>query len=972
MPWSKRELLLLVLITLVAACLRLYKLDELPPGLAGDTAYKGIGANRILEGEYPIFFEESWGGIEPMYMYLLAGLFRLMGSTPLAIKLLSALIGIATISLLHLLVRDLLNSRATGLLASAFLALSFWHVSYSRLGWEIILGPPFVLLTLYLLWRALKTCRWRDFVWAGLTLGASLYTYQAQRFLPILIVGFLLYRGLLEKDFWREYGAKVALSLCLALLVVVPLGWYFAMHPDAFLGRAGEVSIFNPEKNPRGPLYSLAASALKVLGTYNVRGDPLWRHNLPGRPAFDILTSIFFLVGLAVSLTRWRERPYSLLLLWLIILTFPPILTPPQDVPHFSRSIGALPAACILAAIGLTTTWSWSRNRWPWAGARAAASACLVGVLAVGATLTARDYFVVWASYPELRDHYFDGQFVDLAEAMNELDQTDGAWILPINALASPHDEPGHHTVEFLYRGGAPFHFLRLDEYSVANELTRLTSGRDRVMLVDYKNYVLEEAYNYIDADPKRLLPFVLSKYSSEARRHEFESFDIRVYPVSANTSFAVADSWRATSADFGAQIQLTGVSSGPTGKGEGQAESLPSGDEAWVALRWRTLTQPTADYKIAVFLLDQRGRTVGQVDKPLLSNHLRPTSQWEPGQEEMDYYLLPSLPATPPGVYDLQIVVYDPTTMRRLMAHSDDGGAVEDSFAAMELLIERAASPPFMHPMYEVPGGELTDDLSLLGYDLHQQTVNPGERIEVALYWEALQDIGQDYFVELEIGDVSGHSWARERSQPAYGTYPTRLWKRGEVVRDWHELRLPADTPAGQYSLHLVLDAEGEDLGEVQLGTILVSGKFRSYEIPPMQQELGWRVGSEVELLGYDLEPHAKAGAALQVTLYWRCLSEMSDSYTVFAHVLDSSNRIRGQVDRVPGVPEAPTTSWVQGEVIADTYEIPLGADVPPGEYAVEVGMYDATTMARRPVSNARGEQHGDSILLATVKVEG
>ena len=103
MRWSKQELLLLALITLVAACLRLYRLDELPPGLAGDTAYKGLGANRILEGEYPIFFEESWGGIEPMYMYLLAGLFRLMGSTPLAIKLLSALIGIATIlSLIHI------------------------------------------------------------------------------------------------------------------------------------------------------------------------------------------------------------------------------------------------------------------------------------------------------------------------------------------------------------------------------------------------------------------------------------------------------------------------------------------------------------------------------------------------------------------------------------------------------------------------------------------------------------------------------------------------------------------------------------------------------------------------------------------------------------------------------------------------------------------------------------------------------
>ena len=306
MRFSRRELLLLALITLMAAILRLYRLDDIPPGLCGDTAYKGIGANRILTGEYPIFFEESWGGIEPMYMYLLAGLFTVLGSTPLTIKLLSGIIGIVTVPLLYLLVREMLSSRAVALLASAFLAISYWHISYSRLGWEIILGPPFVILTLYLLWRALEFSRWLDFAWAGLALGASLYTYQAQRFLPILIVCYLLYRGLLEGGFWRDYGTKFAMCLAIAVLVFAPLGLYFATHSDVFLRRAGEVSIFNPEKNPEGPLRSFLESSVKVLGTYNLRGDPLGRHNLPGRPAFDRLTSILFFVGLAVSLTRWR------------------------------------------------------------------------------------------------------------------------------------------------------------------------------------------------------------------------------------------------------------------------------------------------------------------------------------------------------------------------------------------------------------------------------------------------------------------------------------------------------------------------------------------------------------------------------------------------------------------------------------------------------------------------------------------
>ncbi|HUW94580.1 MAG TPA: glycosyltransferase family 39 protein, partial [Anaerolineae bacterium] len=254
MRFSRRELLLVTLITVVAACLRLYALEAIPPGLSGDTAYKGVAANRVLAGEHPIFFEESWGGIEPMYIYLLAGFFKRFGSTPLAIKALSALLGTITVPLLYFLVRELLNSRSIALLAASWLAISFWHVNYSRLGWEIILAPLFVIVTIYFLWRGLRTKRWREFVCAGLSLGASLYTYQALRFLPILVVVYLLFRGLLEQGFWREYGAKAVVCVVIAILVFAPLGAYFAAHSDTFLRRAGEVSIFNPEKNPQGPL----------------------------------------------------------------------------------------------------------------------------------------------------------------------------------------------------------------------------------------------------------------------------------------------------------------------------------------------------------------------------------------------------------------------------------------------------------------------------------------------------------------------------------------------------------------------------------------------------------------------------------------------------------------------------------------------------------------------------------------------
>ncbi len=978
MRFTKRELAFLILIVLMAAFLRLYRLDEVPPGLHGDTAYKGVAAHRILRGEaYPIFFEESWGGVEPMYMYLLALVFRVAGATPLAIKALSAVIGIITVAVFYLLVRELLGSVTIGLLSSSWLAISYWHVSYSRLGWEIILAPLFSIVTLLFFWRGLESGRWREFVWAGLAMGASLYTYQAMRFLPILLFSYAGYRTLTEKGFRKTYGLKLALSFCVAVLVFAPLGVYFATHSDAFLRRAAEVSIFNPEKNPDGPILSFARSAVRILGTYNFRGDPLWRHNLPGRPAFGLLTSIFFFIGMGVSIARRRDPAYPLLLFWLVIMSLPPILTPPRDVPHFSRMIGALPAACVFPAIGVHAARHWVRIRWPSRRASYAFTAGVLIVLLTSLALTFRDYFTVWAGNEDLRDHYFDGQFLDLGNAMNELDDAEAVWILPISALASPHDEAGHHTIEFTYRGQAPFHFLNLDEATAAEELSHLSRGHAKALVVKYKNYVLEEAYNYIDADPKELVPFLLGKYGQQLEQRVFDKFDVVTYELPGVPDFAIADLFETASADFDGQLLFTGFDYGvypqqvEDNSRPPDPEALPSGSELWIALRWESLADLPSDYKAALYLLDERERVLGQVDKILLSNHMQLTSDWEPGQAEIDYYILPNLPATAPGDYHVGLVVYDPATMQRLVHRDSRGNAVGHIYRLVELKVVEAASPPVVEPQREVEGAELVPEVTLLGYDLPRIEIRPGDALEVALYWEALRDVQDDYAVQVQLRDDVGHVWAEEESRPAYGGYPTTEWERGEIIRDWHDVPVNVEAPNGEYHLIVGLAKAGEPRGEVQLGTIHISGRARSFEIPDMGHQSGWHLGESVILLGYDVDPMVQAGGVLELILYWQCVGQMDEGYAVFTHLLDRDSLIRGQLDGVPVGGEAPTTSWIEGEVIADRYGIPVDAEAAAGEYVVEIGMYNADTLQRLPAYDPQGTPQGDRILLETVLVQ-
>jgi hypothetical protein len=121
-----------------------------------------------------------------------------------------------------------------------------------------------------------------------------------------------------------------------------------------------------------------------------------------------------------------------------------------------------------------------------------------------------------------------------------------------------------------------------------------------------------------------------------------------------------------------------------------------------------------------------------------------------------------------------------------------------------------------------------------------------------------------------------------------------------------------------------------------------------------------------QVRLLSYQLATsQVKAGGEVRLTLYWQALREMDESYIVFTHLLDEANQIWGQKDNLPASGTFPTSEWREGEVVEDSYVIPVQADAPQGTYHLIVGMYDPKTMQRLPVSGKEGQAQGDSVLL-------
>jgi hypothetical protein len=386
----------------------------------------------------------------------------------------------------------------------------------------------------------------------------------------------------------------------------------------------------------------------------------------------------------------------------------------------------------------------------------------------------------------------------------------------------------------------------------------------------------------------------------------------------------------------------------------------------------WRAEALLPERYVFFVHLLDQNSHRWAQVDQEV-EKGVYPSNLWEPGMVVADHYRLEVPWGTPPGEYQVLIGAYSSETGQRLGPICSECEVRNNALilgSAQVVKPDSPAPPEAASPQHRLDI-RLNDELELVGFDLGQSTVHPGQTVPLVLTWRALADVAHEYAVSLALQRTEGATRLRGLEEPVGVSYPSSQWKRSDLVRDWHDLQLPPDIPTGDYELTLRVLEGGRTIGQASLGRVQVRGRPHQFDVPEIQHPLEARLGDGVLFLGYDLSSEdVKPGDTLHLTLYWQALSEMQVSYTVFTHLLDANEGTWGQMDSIPLRSEAPTTSWVSGEVIADEYDITVDAGAPPGDYAIEIGMYDASTGQRLTIFTDRGREGGDRLLLGEVTI--
>jgi 4-amino-4-deoxy-L-arabinose transferase-like glycosyltransferase len=348
MPW-----MLLALIG-AGSVLRIARLGSLPPALFRDEAEKAYNAwailstGRDLSGDFlPLFIKVFGVTTSAVYQYAAIPFVWLLGLNEWSARLPAALAGVATIAVTHAWIsRE--RGRDAALWTTLFLALSPWHIVFSRWAQQGIF-LPLLLASAMLGWQLFLKGRRIGLPFAGIMLALTIYTYDVARlFVPMLMLAAgVIYFGELRKR-WRETLVAGLVFLVFAMPTLILL---LARTEDA-QARFRAISIFQ-EGASAGPVI------LRFLANYFNHfspsfllfdGDPELRHSA----GIGVLTGAECLaLGAGILCALYHRRRQDLLLLsWLLLFPVAASLTR-EGIPHALRCIVAIPAIQAIAGIGL-------------------------------------------------------------------------------------------------------------------------------------------------------------------------------------------------------------------------------------------------------------------------------------------------------------------------------------------------------------------------------------------------------------------------------------------------------------------------------------------------------------------------------------------------------------------------------------------------------------------------------------------
>lgn len=356
-PYARWEILAVVALTIIALLARAMLVDSIPHNFAGDEGEMGMMARDVLSGVVRDPFVTGWLSHPTLWFFMQSLALRVFGNNVFGLRMLSALIGTATVPALYFFSRPLYG-RPIALTAAALLAVYHMHIHFSRIALNNIVDPLLVVIAFAAFLHGYRNLAPFSFALSGVALGLAQHFYMGARLAPLVLLVVLAHQFLLARA--RVFAVLRQLPL-MALGFVLgfgPLLRYFLLHPNDFTARLAIVSIFSNDWIPARQAEGLSLLQILLIQARGAIGGFIYEpdHSAfydPQMPLLDRTSAILFILGLTLVIHRWRRIESALLLAWVLGVTiFGGMLL--IDPPQSARYVIAAPAMCLLIALALT------------------------------------------------------------------------------------------------------------------------------------------------------------------------------------------------------------------------------------------------------------------------------------------------------------------------------------------------------------------------------------------------------------------------------------------------------------------------------------------------------------------------------------------------------------------------------------------------------------------------------------------
>jgi 4-amino-4-deoxy-L-arabinose transferase-like glycosyltransferase len=929
--------ILVLLITLLGSALRLYRLDG--QSLWYDEGFSVYLARMDL-GE--ITARTAADIQPPLYYYLLHGWMRIFGDSERALRGLSVLFGVLTVPLMGAMGWRLFQSRLACLLAALLVAVSPLHVWYGQETRMYALLVFLCLLASYLLLRVREapTRRQRMLLWAAyaLTSSAALYTHYFAFFVLAFQVVYLLI-------VWLAEGRQAAGLMWGGLVSMAIAGLSFLPWLGHLLTRLGaDVSYWPGQLKLHEVIVDIAISWVGGESVSEQTGVLF-------AAVLGLILLLCFIALLSWAAGRREASAESQLvasidssqsLLFLITyLLVPPVLiiALSYNSPKFNARYAMVshPAFLLLLAGGLAALWQQSGRGLSRALGR------ILSVLALSAFFAVS----VLANYQAYADPAFArAGFREVADYLRVHRDPEEAVLLVSGHAFPVFDYYAPGTERYLLPDSPTLDTTRTLDYSSAESLNTWLADKTGLWLVLWQDEVVDPV-GYLTT----MLEAAAERVPVEAA---FPKVELRHYRL-PDDLLLPGEPAIAHPADYnyGNRLRLLGYSQ--TG-------------ERQVTMFWEALQPLDEDYRVSVILRDIAGQSWGRWDgRP--AAYLYPTDRWREGQIVFGHYHLLPMPGTAPGDYGLDVGVYTEKEPEGLDLLDEAGapvgkravlGAVRLSVPAVTLDEVQISHPTEI---------DLGDGLLLGGWDLDREQAQPGDRLLLTLVWAVGGQPQSAARVRVLATDAEGQRLDAGSFPLTNVWHPTSIWLPGQAWRGQATFRLPIEAGPGPARVAIQLeDDKGQILGPaVDLGSIDVVVTNRVFTSPQPAALRQANFGDRILLVGADLDPQPVGpGQVLRVILYWQALADMDVPYTAFVHLLSPEGQVLIGDDGEPVGGMRPTIGWVPGEFITDPHDLAIPPEMPPGEYVVEVGLYDAGApgLPRLPIITNEGQSSTDRVV--------